>query len=175
VRRWVGRHRRRVSEGMTGMRECPRDPTSMRRPMRAPCPPVVDETLPASPSGARSPRRCPARQHPAWRRSRQSAERRNRCRSGTGHPGRSCREPETAGSDPEAAHMSIGQRTSGGGRNAPSHRREIELSVVAKAAARRLRRSGSACFGSQIGGCSRRSTMWTAGCVTAALGLQVIE
>ena len=49
----VGRHRRRVSEGMTGMRECPRDPTSMRRPRRAPCPPVVDETLPASPSGAR--------------------------------------------------------------------------------------------------------------------------
>src|SRR5258708_22397973 len=38
---------------MTGMRECPRDPTSMRRPRRAPCPPVVDETLPASPSGAR--------------------------------------------------------------------------------------------------------------------------
>jgi hypothetical protein len=32
----VGRHRRRVSEGMTGMRECPRDPTSMRRPRRVP-------------------------------------------------------------------------------------------------------------------------------------------
>jgi hypothetical protein len=48
----VGRHRRRVSEGMTGVRECPRDPTSMRRPRRAPCPLVVDEALPASPSGA---------------------------------------------------------------------------------------------------------------------------
>jgi hypothetical protein len=32
---WVGRHRRRVSEGMTGLRECPRIATSMHRPMRA--------------------------------------------------------------------------------------------------------------------------------------------
>jgi putative ABC transport system substrate-binding protein len=54
-------------------------------------------------------------------------ERRDRCRSGTGHPGGSCREPDTAGSGPDADQLSIGQRTSGGGRNAPSHRREVEL------------------------------------------------
>jgi len=60
----------------------------------------------------------------------QSVERRNRCRSGTGHSGGSCREPETAGSGPDADQLSIGQRTSGGGRNAPGHRWEIALSSI---------------------------------------------
>jgi hypothetical protein len=46
-----------------------------------------------------------------------------------------CRRRHQAGSDPEAAHMSIGHRPSRGGRNAPGHRWEIALSSIRPASA----------------------------------------